>query len=333
MSWFTHYMDIITSRETVLMALYVQCGLMVAVFFGVTFLLWYRNSKKDYSFVTAEHFNQQIACFISDEIDSIYFPENITSTERKILRNCLLDNIQFITGYEREMLVKKYEDFGFLAADLEKLKSPVPEVRLKSVLRLDILNQYFLANYFHNLVTDSNVYVSTASLVALSKLDHPLNKVELLNKLPKQILKRQTILIEILTHYKNTLGFEPLSEILTSDKFAGIKAVCLKIFAMARDEKSVSLIFDFLDSTENLSVTTICDLLPALGKMADERMMSLNRGFIRHASPKVRAIALKNSHLMYDPEFEHVKEHLKSDTSFEVRKVMSEITNSQKLAS
>ena len=241
--------------------------------------------------------------------------------EQKILQLSLLEHLRSVTGNERKKLEELYSRCGFENKDIEQCKSPFWWVRLEAVAHLSYVRSETTAQMLFKLKNDKSDLIAGAALLALSRIDHPLNDPLTWGRFRFSILRRRSVLFEILSNTGNTRGTDFLIKWYRRTSNIEFREICLQVILTLKSTDCVSLLVEVLQNHDAVSPALLCEVLSTLKTIADPEALIPAMTYVNHPSARVRARAAELLLSNMDEHEETLLVQLENDVSAEVRRL------------
>lgn len=277
---------------------YFQLGVIVVISVVTFFLLAYRRWKT----VSMKRFDEEYGEQIVDELlkNMEGVPQTIlrrpyfgSSFKFESLQNSLLNQVQSVSGLEKDYLVRRYYELGFVSSDLVRYQSVFWWRRLGAVTRLKALSSPKLASFFQYALKDSNELVRATSMAALSELDHPLNAIQLGNLRLLLHFGRQSHMFEIASNWCRIHGFEKVFNLAVNFPRREIRDEVLRTIINMRTPEAGTYFAELLKNGENESPDLLADILMGLKEIGDPDNLEAVLPYIHHSDMKVQRRALE----------------------------------------
>ena len=245
--------------------------------------------------------------------------------QRKVAKDHLLEQIRIFNGLEREFLVGRYLKYGFYAEDIRECETASWAKRLRALVRLGYLEYAELAPLFGRMMGDRDPIVAVAAALALSVLDHPLNDVTLIERLPLKIRSRRDVLNEVILNFGERHGVPGLVHAARATGDPMIVDGCVRALIQLKSVECVPVLRPFLNPDLNLDPRLVCDLLAGLEAVGDPSVIPYVRPRLRDPNESVRAFAVRLLINLGDPELPPKMMAILNDPSAEVQRVLTNL--------
>jgi hypothetical protein len=241
--------------------------------------------------------------------------------DRKVFHDVLLNQMKMVTGDERVHLLKLYEELKFKDHDLKRCKALLWPNRLRAVIHLGALDEPDLAPLFFKIIPDPAPLVSIAALLSLSKLEHPLNNPNLIDKIPKSILNRSNTLYELVANIGKHHGVDPLIKGIRNDNRPRVIDACLRARRNLRSFDSTEALNSLLVAPGMLSPFALREIIETLTQVGDPSSIKAVRPYLHHPVPSVRAKCILFLLTLQDEASQSQIEKMRSDHATEIRRI------------
>ncbi len=304
------------------------------LFFGIfmtIILLISRNALTDYRKKIQEKLSERLIDFLfSQEKAKI----KVWPWQKNIYRDTILNQIHILAGQERDKMVTKYVDCGFLEKDQEQAGSRSWARRLLALIRLDALSLTKTNDVFVRSLNDSHPLVVLSAIRALSRLGKKFEPAQtilfhpnvLLKSLEQVSLERRTALIEVISNIGFHHGAQIICDYLKICEKPEMAMACAHVLGELRDPLAMPIFLQALESPSAHSEAFLIKVLEAIPLIADPDAIQPLRKLLQHKSPQIRARVILALNALGDNEFFQEIEILRTnDSELEVQRALKKI--------
>jgi HEAT repeat protein len=237
--------------------------------------------------------------------------------ERGFFRRLLLIELQ--KSAKRDLLLRCYEQLGFLKEDLTQLTSFRWWKRLEAVLRLEQVQHTQTLSYLRPLIDDRDDLVALGAMRALAAIDDTSHIIQILAALSRRAPSRRDLFLEILT-LVGKQDSEALLQFVNECFDPYLASLAIFILGELKIRQSIPLLQHLIKSSDDEVVRTSAE---ALGKMGEARTLE---SLLGHESPSIRATALRYwGQESAGLETERLLSRFSKDSSQEVKRVLFDL--------
>lgn len=276
-----------------------QLGAVCVLSVVILFLLIHRNRKavrveKLKAFYADGLVSEMLAFLEGSEFKPIIQPPTwYESGDRIVLQTVLLEHFSSVSGQEKEFLARRYADFHFSEDDAMNSRSLVWWRRLQAVSNMSLVGSLESAPTLRRLFRDRNSLVSATASLALSHLDHELNRPTLISRLPKRILQRKNLLHEILKNWARVHGSSAILEQIPKVSDPTLVGVLVRAAATLQSPEVSDTFSEILSRRKDLPAAVVQEMLVLLRRVGDPAHSLLVRTFVNHEQEVIRLRAME----------------------------------------
>ena len=264
----------------------------------ILLLLMYRNlNKKRVEKQTAYYADQIIGEMLQfaeegKAIPIINEPYWFEFRKRRVLKNTFLEHFNSVSGSEKEFLTKRYEDLGFIRDDYRSALSFFWWRRLGAVSNLSLIGDARFSMLFSVLTSDTNQLVCATAYLALSSLNHPLNRVVPVTDLPRAVIQRKNLLHEILRNWSHIHGHTILLGQIRSVKDPFLLNALVAAVSTLQSPEVAEIYAALLERRQGLPSPVLEQMLLLLKKVGDPSWARIVFKYTVHNDELIRLRAL-----------------------------------------
>jgi hypothetical protein len=247
---------------------------------------------------------------------------NVWFWQEAIYRDVILHQIGILSGNERLTLTKLYVRTGFLEEDKRLLKSRHWWIRLRALIRIDLLSLNECRDIFYQMMDDPSLLVAMCATRALSRLTVEIDCDLVFTTLERVGRRRNEAAIEVLSNLVITSGPQRLISYLEHKPDSPIAVSCIRVLGEARVVESVAIFLQIMNTPTLFANEMIIEVLEALRKIADPAGLDLAKVTLHHPSPMVRAKSVLFLQELGEPFSPEDLLSLQRDSSVEVQRVL-----------
>lgn len=237
------------------------------------------------------------------------------------MRDALLQQIASVSGGERDYLVRRYLELGCADEDLRKTRSRLWARRLAGTARLSQLSHASLAPVFDRLQWDGNRLVGATALLALSGLDHELNRPEIERLAPLLEDGRLSLVRASLANWCGLFGFEAVFKNALDSREGELRHKALSALLTAKTPEAGPALMALLRD-HRLPASLVAETLGALREIGDPAAVVLARELFGHPSELVKQRAAEVMLELGTEGFRRDLKRIKSERSTGVRRLL-----------
>ncbi len=308
---------------------YVQLYAIGVISFIVLGLLAYRQwkskrmdtYKQSYSEIVVE---EMLLRMDMENAQLIMAPTRLEWIKRQSLKQTLQEQIQALSGVDKQSLVTRYFELGFAQQDLKLCMSMFWWNRLEGVSNLRLLGRDKLAPFFQYLKKDKHELVVATALLALSELNHDLNKINFDDLTPLLDSGRQSALSEMATSWCRIYGFETVFNAAVDCHREDLRTHVISSILGLRTPDSVPVICEYLAEAHYHTPRLLSDLIMGLKEVANEDVLDTIGEYAFHFDERVQLSAI-DFMLRHLPEEDTLRWRLiETDPSPKVQRYLSQ---------
>lgn len=277
---------------------YVQLALVMALA-GLTIMLL---SFRKWRSVRLQALNQKNADLLVEELISLMDktptvflrpPGRFEWLQRQSLKETMLEQIQSVSGNEKQHLIDRYFDLGFASADYALCYSWFWGRRIEGVSNLSLLNSERLVDLFNQMKEDPIEIVAAAALLALSEFNHPSNTLNVPALLPLVRKGRQSTIVQIVTNWCGLHGFDPIFKSAIAQPDHELRDAVILSALTAKTPDSAGDLQRLLDEQNDFSPILLAEVIRSLKEISDPASGESVERFMHHSDELVRQRVLE----------------------------------------
>ncbi len=322
-SWF-HYL---TQHGTIGLVVFTQAillcfGIVATGLFLVTRAIWtkYRFEKKD-------EYEKYLVEFLFEGNASNPKSLQLGIWQKQIFRDVILHQIRVLSGDERNALVRIYVGAGYLEKDRKLLRSRAWWVRLRALIRMDLLSLGENRDSFINSMRDRHAIVALCATRAVSRLPGEIDDEFLFSTLVRVGGRRREAAVEVLSNIGSNSGSGRIISYLEKNPDSPIAVACVKVLGDLRAVEASCVFLQIMNTPELFPDELITEVLQGLRMIADPAGLDLAKQTLRHSSPLVRATSIYFVQELGGSFTTEELETLNQDPSIEVRRALQSIAD------
>ena len=271
----------------------ITAGLSVII----AVMLLRRNRRQAWTELKRVEFAELLVAEMLDALEGAAGPAILTrprrAGERAVLKGVLLEHLRSVSGFERELLIRRYEELGYVDEDLRALNSRLWWRRLRGASDLASLDSHRFALDFHRLCFDRHELVSAFAFYALSGLDHQMNQPFSVRKFPVAVQSRRNLMTEILRNWARVHGPQCVTEQIGRIDEPRLLDSLVTAASTTLTTETSEAFADLLRQRITFSPEVLDAMLTCLRKVGDPQFADVVRPFAKHANDVVRLRALE----------------------------------------
>ncbi len=247
--------------------------------------------------------------------------------QERIFRDVILHQIRVLSGDERDRLVRLYVGAGYLEKDRQLLRSRSWWIRLRALIRMDLLSLDVNRDSFLKSMNDRHPIVALCATRAVSRLPGEIDDDFLFSTLVRVGGRRREAAVEVLSNIGSNSGLERIISYLEKNPESPIAVACVKVLGELRAVEASGVFLQIMNTPELFSDELISEVLQGLRQIADPAGLDLARQTLRHSSPRVRATSIYFVQELGGSFTTEELDTLNQDSSIEVRRALQSIAD------
>jgi hypothetical protein len=296
----------------------LSLAVVMTSIFLVTRAVWLKHKKEDYDRILIELLFETEATRGTSPLQQL----KIWPWQEAIYRDVLLQQIRVLSGDERAKLVSLYVRSGFLATDQRLLRSRAWSVRLRALIRMDLLTLDQCSPAFIEMMSEQNLLVALCATRALSRLTVEVDDAFVFSTLERVGGRRREAAIEVLSNLVTVSGPSRIIHYLEHKPDSPIALSCIRILGDLRAVEASGVLLQILNTPMLFPDEVITEVLESLRKIADPSALELAKETLHHSSAAVRAKSILFLQEFGEPISAEDQEALQQDPSIEVRRAL-----------